>query len=229
MKYILLFKALLFFSITAQSQHAMFHAHNVTPSSCGSNLIIMHTSGTVAPETKTVTYGIIQTSLSGAIKCWITQNLGADNQAGSATDATDAAAGWYFQFNHKQGYKVGPAPAWTITSISESSDWVTANDPCSIELGTDWRIPTYTEWFNADANGPWSNVGNAYSSVLVLHVAGYLNLTNGGLLNRGSVGYYWSSTQASSLFGDKLSLGGLTSTVGNDNKAYGFSVRCIKD
>jgi len=37
----------------------------------------------------------------------------------SATDNTDAAAGWYWQFNRKQGYKTGPTPTWTITSITE--------------------------------------------------------------------------------------------------------------
>src|ERR1035437_3213627 len=41
---------------------------------CGSTLTINHVSGAVAPETKTVSYGTVATSLSGAGKCWITQN-----------------------------------------------------------------------------------------------------------------------------------------------------------
>ena len=113
-------------------------SNSVTPFNCGSTLTVNHTVGDVAPETKTVNYGTVSTDLTGSTKCWITRNLGASQQA---TSATDAAAGWYWQFNRKQGYKVVPTPAWTITSISETSDWLPAQDPCSIELGTGWRIP----------------------------------------------------------------------------------------
>jgi hypothetical protein len=83
-------------------------------------------------------------------KCWITQNLGATNQATSQSDNTEAAAGWYWRFNNKQGFKYDgttrtPSTSW-ISSISETSDWLSANDPCTIEMGTGWRIPTYSEW-----------------------------------------------------------------------------------
>jgi hypothetical protein len=149
---------------------------------CGSTFTVTHSASGVVPETKTVTYGTVLTNLSGSNKCWITQNLGADNQASSATDASDNAAGWYWQFNRKQGYKVGPSPAWTITSIDENSDWTAAQDPCNILLGTGWRIPTYTEWNNADVNGGWDNYTETYASVLKLHAAGYLNNSDGSLI-----------------------------------------------
>ena len=69
-------------------------------------MVLLHTAGTVAPVTKTVTYGTVLTDIGGTgSKCWITQNLGADQQATSATDATEASAGWYWQFGRKQGFK----------------------------------------------------------------------------------------------------------------------------
>ena len=196
---------------------------------CGGTLAITHTIGTVAPESKSVNYGMVTSSLSGASKCWITQNLGSTNQASSATDNTDAAAGWYWQFNRKQGYKVGPTPAWTITSISETSDWLAANDPCTIELGTGWRIPTQTEWTNADANGPWANWTDTYNSVLKLHAAGYLINTDGLLSFRGAGGTYWSSSQSSSTDGWYLVFKGVNSYMYNYGKADGYSVRCLRD
>ncbi|MES2398323.1 MAG: hypothetical protein V4549_20080 [Bacteroidota bacterium] len=198
---------------------------------CGGALAINHTIGTIAPETKSVNYGTVTTSLSGASKCWITQNLGSTNQAGSATDATDASAGWYWQFNRKQGYKVGPTPAWTITAINEASDWLAANDPCTIELGAGWRIPTNTEWTNADANGPWANYTDAYNSVLKLHAAGYLTATAGALGSRGisGSGSYWSSTQSSTTNGWYLIFNSGISTMNSLNKSYGFSLRCLRD
>ena len=197
-----------------------------TISCCGGTLAITHTIGTVAPESKSVNYGTVTTSLSGASKCWITQNLGSTNQASSATDNTDAAAGWYWQFNRKQGYKVGPTPAWTITSINELSDWLAANDPCTIELGALWRIPTETEWTNA--NGSWANSTDTYNSVLKLHAAGNLASSNGALDNPGE-GFYWSSTQDSSTNGIKFGFHSNYSGMNSDGKTPGFSLRCLRD
>jgi len=126
---------------------------------CGiSPLTISHVAGAVAPVTKTTTYGTV-TNIPGELtKCWITSNLGSDHQATAVDDATDASAGWYWQFNRKQGYKNDGStvtPSWNLTSINETSDWTTTNDPCNIELGTTWHIPTYTEWHNVDNTGGW--------------------------------------------------------------------------
>ncbi len=198
---------------------------------CGDGVTVAHTAGTVAPATATITYGTVTSSLSGASKCWITQNLGASQQAASATDAADASAGWYWQFNHKQGYAVGPTPAWTLTLIVQDSNWTAANDPCSIELGSGWRLPTLAEWTNAIANDPWANYTDAYNSVLKLHAAGSLNTNNGGLSDRGSWVDLWSSTSiaGASANGNKVTIKSDDCYMFACSKAYGFSVRCIKD
>jgi hypothetical protein len=193
---------------------------------------VIHTAGNVAPVTKTVTYGVVETDLSGENKCWITQNLGADNQASSATDVNEMAAGWYWQFNRKQGYKyesnLTPSTAW-ISSIDENSNWTSSTDPCSILLGPGWRIPTQSEWGFSSTNGGWSNRDNAYTSLLKLHAAGGLTSDNGSLYNRGSVGFYWSSTQQSNSDGSYLIINSLTCGTYSYNKVIGFSVRCLKD
>ncbi|NTW31345.1 MAG: hypothetical protein HGB12_01700 [Bacteroidetes bacterium] len=204
---------------------------------CGSTLVINHVAGNVAPVDKTVNYGTLTTSLSGESKCWITQNLGSTNQATSATDATEPSAGWYWQFNRKQGFKHDgttrtPNTTW-ITTISETSDWLPANDPCTIELGTAWRIPTNTEWFNADATGGWVDYDNdatgTYGSVLKIHGAGRLDVSNGSLSYRGSDGWYWSSVRFNDPSGRNVNIGSGNCAMNDYNKAYGFSLRCIKD
>jgi len=204
------------------------------PFTCGDILTINHVAGDVAPETKTVNYGTVSTTLGGTgDKCWITRNLGADNQASSATDTTNASAGWYWQFNRKQGFKHDgttrtPSTAW-ISSIDETSDWTAAQDPCTIELGAGWRIPTKTEWENADITEGWANYNDTYASVLKLHAAGWLYNGDGSLWYRGSSGFFWSSTQYISTDGWELYFDGFSSFVGYSIKANGFNLRCLRD
>jgi hypothetical protein len=200
---------------------------------CGSAFTINHlASGGIAPVDKTVTYSTVTGIPGEPAKCWITRNLGASQQATVVSDASEASAGWYFQFNRKQGYQYIssriPGSAW-ISSISESSNWITANDPCASELGNGWRIPTSTEWTNVDASGNWTDWNGPYGSALKLPAAGYLYLTDGSLNYRGSYGYYWSSTQNSTTHGWSLGFLSGYCSMSSNNKALGLPTRCIRD
>jgi hypothetical protein len=196
---------------------------------CGKCFSVTHTAGSVAPATATISYSTITSSLSGASKCWILQNLGASQQATSATDSANASAGWYWQFNRAQGYAVGPSPAWTITSISEGTGWLAENDPCTLLLGSGWRLPTYYEWQNAETSGSWNNFYNTYSSVFKIHGAGVLSNTNGSLLARGTYAAYWSSTYSTNVNGGDLEADATNCAAWYNDKAKGFPVRCLKD
>jgi len=200
------------------------------PFECGYSFTINHsTTAGVAPVNKSVTYGTVTGIPGNPTKCWITSNLGASRQAAMVSDASEVSAGWYWQFNRKQGYKHDgtnrtPATTW-ITSINENFDWQPENDPCSIELGTGWRLPTATEWTNVD--NYWSDWNGAFNSSLALHAAGFLNFSNALLSERGSRGAYWSNSQNSSGVGESLIFTNSSSTIGISNKSYGFSVRCL--
>ena len=201
---------------------------------CPDTFNILHTIGfRGVPVTKRVTYHAVSTYLSGAAKCWITQNLGADTLARSATDASERAAGWYFQFNHSLGYKndgTGTTPVAWITGFNEASDWTAINDPCTIMLGADWRIPTSTEWTNANgAPQNWTSYTDTYNSSLKLHNAGYLAYNSGGLGGRGSQGNYWSSTGSANTSAWDLQFYNTASAMISHDKAYGFSVRCLRN
>ena len=201
---------------------------------CGSSLTIDHVvSGGVAPVDKTVTYGTVTNIPGETTKCWITSNLGSDHQATAKSDDTEASAGWYWQFNIKQGYKhdgttLTPSTTW-ISSINETSDWITANDPCNIELGNTWHIPTYSEWNNVDASGSWADWDDPWDSGLKIHAAGFLDGYAGSLDSRGSYGLYWSSTQKTDFNGYNLYFKSDNSFIGNFGKTYGFPARCVKD
>lgn len=214
-------------------------ALNAQALSCGSSFTRTHLAigilMNVAPVTKTVTYGT-ETNIPGETsKCWITRNLGASQQPNTVSDNTEAAAGWYWQFNRTQGYKLDddgetrtPNTTW-INSIIENSDWEATNDPCVLLLGSAWRIPTNTEWTNVNATGNWTNWNGPWNSGLQLHAAGFLVYANGSLLSRGSGGYCWSSTQSGATGGWKLHFNSSQSEVTPGAKTEGFSIRCLRE
>ena len=141
---------------------------------CGATMLINHIAGDVAPVNKVTSYGTVTGIPGEPLKCILTSNLGSDHQAVAMNDATEASAGWYWQFNRKQGYKHDgttrtPATVWT-GSYNENSAWMVANDPCRIELGGLWRILTITEWSNLYTTGGWTNWTGPWNSPLKLHV-----------------------------------------------------------
>jgi hypothetical protein len=200
---------------------------------CGENLNIIHqTIFGVAPVYKQVTYETILSSLSNSNKCWITRNLGASQQAATYNDNTEASAGWYWQFNRKQGYKhdgssYTPSVTW-ITSINENANWTPEQNPCALELGSGWRIPTDTEWYNVRTH--WYSSYAYFNSVMKLHLSGYLSCYGGGVYHRGDEGHQWTSTQQGNTASNAMYLFNSGSCSGEGAiKPYGYSIRCIKD
>jgi len=223
---------------TAYGNQVSFRTEGAAGQGCaqGSTLTVTHNAGDVAPSTRTVTYRLVQTDLSGASKCWIAQHLGADRQALSDTDFTEASAGWYWQFNRRQGYAhdgVDRTPALAWPSISENSNWTSANDPCTLLLGAGWRIPTSTEWEIVLGNAS-TRYGNLFNSELRIHRAGRL-LWNGTLHDRGTDGQVHTRNQSGDAHSFKVMVGmmGIESNPNSWNyrldKTYAASVRCLKD
>jgi len=74
-----------------------------------------------------------------------------------------------------------------------------------------------------------TNSADAYATTLKLTVGGYRNNSDASLVNLGSTGTYWSSsvsgTNALYLNFDASSV----SPAYSQYRAYGFSVRCVKD
>jgi len=201
---------------------------------CGTSFAASHVAGSIAPVSKTTTYGTVTNIPGETSKCWITSNLGSDHQAAVVNETTEPSAGWYWQFNQTRGYKFDdsytrtPSGLWN-TGINTNSDWLTENDPCNLLLGSMWRIPTYTEWNNVSTAGGWVNWTDTWNSGLKLHAAGELEWSYGLLAWRGTWGVYWSSTQVSVTVGWNLTFGsGLCGMYAN-SMPYAFPLRCISD
>jgi uncharacterized protein (TIGR02145 family) len=224
---------------TTYGNQVFFTTLGATGQACaqGSTLTVTHTAGDVAPVTKTVTYKLIQTDLSGASKCWIAQNLGADRQAVSYDDNSEESAGWYWQYNRKRGFRHDgmvtrtPNTQW-ISSINEDMSWSQSNDPCFLLLGAGWRLPVNVEWINVYNRGNFSlsNAPNYFYSILRLHHSGHINYNDGVIVTRGTSGNFWSMNQSTldRAYNFYISLGG-SGLSGTTEKPYGFPIRCIKD
>lgn len=173
----------------------------------------------------------------GGGKVWLAVNLGATRPPNSSVDESPTAAGWYFQFNRKQGYYHNGevlVPTWRTTSIDENTDWLPERDPCRLLLGGTWRLPLIEElraFRTAPVEQGGMGEGNrtlAFNSVLRLHAAGYLQSFTGELSERGFRGSYWASNQFRRDDGEVLGFANGSNTFGG-NKAFGRNVRCVKD
>jgi hypothetical protein len=98
------------------------------------------------------------------------------------------------------------------------------NNPCP----TGYRLPTETELNAERLSWASNNSAGAFASPLNLPVAGYRDRSSGSLVSVGSVGFYWSSTVISTL-APYLNFGSSVATMFPTRRAFGFSVRCIKD
>ncbi|MDZ7719076.1 MAG: hypothetical protein U5K72_09700 [Balneolaceae bacterium] len=185
------------------------------------------------------TYPTVQANWNGpgGDKIWLAVNLGASAPPENSVDDSNDSAGWYFQFNRKQAFYHNGSnltPSWTTNEIIEDSGWRIENDPCRILLGDSWRLPTVEElraFMSAPIDKGGMGDGNrtsAFNSKLKLHAAGNLQSFDGSLQLRGESGNYWASDQFSNKRGEVLTIGEGSNTFAG-NKAFGRSVRCLKE
>lgn len=104
--------------------------------------------------------------------------------------------------------------------------------PCA----SGYHVPTQSEWWSAIStlNGALTNTASwqndtTLASTLKLPLAGYRHYSSAAYNSQGTNGYYWASSPTGT-YGYNASLSATQVYPANNTlRAYGFSVRCLKN
>ncbi|CAC9499648.1 hypothetical protein [uncultured Gammaproteobacteria bacterium] len=193
-----------------------------------------------------LTYKLVTSPKTGRV--WLDRNLGATQVATKVDDS--AAYGHLYQWGRAADGHESRTSATTRTLasnitpgtntfITESSDWTNAdslgalrttvwedggaNDICP----TGFSVPTEDE---ITAETIITNTFTAFSSFLKIPVAGFRHSGRNSVLNNvGSLAFLWSRSVAGGSNGRHFYIYGSRAGFNSDDRALGFSVRCIGD
>ena len=129
-----------------------------------------------------------------------------------------------------------PVNALFITNSSTPYDWRNPqkDDLWQVSTGTNnpcpsgFRIPTEAELTTEIATWSAQTSVGAYASPLKFTIAGRRSYSDGSLASVGTFGRYWSSTVDGS-YSRNLYFTSSNAYMFSSTRAYGFSVRCIKN
>ena len=192
-------------------------------------------------------------------KTWMDRNLGATRVATSSTDhlAYGSLYQWgrgsdghelINWSNATTGVSVNTTTSTTSSSntpgnvnfiiSSGNYDWLSTqnnnlwqgvngiNNPCP----SGYRLPTKIEWEAELASWGSRGAADAFASPLKLTMAGFRDAGNGVINAVGSYGAYWTSTiYLNNSHSFEFNAVGTSAHIDNNPRAFGMSVRCIKD
>lgn len=206
----------------------------------------------------TVAVTAVSPVVSASGKVWMDRNLGASRRAQSVTDHlaygqlyqwgrgndghadinwTSATAGTPVNgttatlsttdYPADNLFIVQPASPYDWRATQNDNLWQGVNginNPCP----AGYRLPTNAELTTEVTTYSITNSADAFASPLRFTVPGIRDRADGSLYNVGSFGDYWSSSVSGTYASiRKFNVG--STTIINTTRAYGFTVRCLKE
>ncbi|CAI9428993.1 Fibrobacter succinogenes major paralogous domain [Candidatus Ornithobacterium hominis] len=180
------------------------------------------------------------------------------NKTGETIHDDENLYGSYYQWQRESdgherknsGKTIEKAYSWTSIGDSSRGKFITSQDGNWVENGEGasgldlelWRagvinspcpsgyhVPTLEEWQEL-LNAVGSNQMWRQNKLPNLAAAGYRRYNDGSLERMGSLGYYWSSSAYGSSGAHNMDFSsGSSVAYGGYHRAYGNSVRCLKD
>jgi uncharacterized protein (TIGR02145 family) len=199
-----------------------------------------------------LTYQLVTSPDTGRV--WLDRNLGATQVATSSTDA--ASYGDLYQWGRAaDGHQIRtsglsailattitPGTNTFVTTNTSPFDWTSAdssgasrtsawtnagaNDICPAGFSVPTEAEITADTINATTTDI-TNTATAFSSFLKIPEAGYRRRTDGAVDDVGTDTFLWSRS-ADGTNGRNLNVFSGAAGFGSSNRAYGFSVRCIK-
>ena len=192
------------------------------------------------------TYKTVTSPYTGRV--WLDRNLGASQVCTSFDDPL--CYGDYYQWGrdydgHQEGnssntatqaadlnstgsdFIIGSAD-WTSVDTSgnqRSDNWLKAEGSSVCPVG--FRVPTSTELEAETLDNGVTDRDTAFTNFLKLPSAGYRGKNSGSLIAQGSLAYMWSGS-ANGSTSSMVKFDSGSASNGNRDRAFGFTVRCIK-
>ena len=205
-------------------------------------ILVMYYDGTqfnvigIQLQTAAAPTGFVDLALPSGL-LWCEHNIGA---------ATPYEHGLYFSWGNVTGHAEGSGYDFSDAVYAETPGAaLTGNIPVNgtydlarHNMGAPCRLPTVGEFqeLNSNCDSEWTDedgvAGRRFTSRIngnsvFFPASGYYNGTS--LHNRGSIGYYWSSSYNSATNACYLNFGSSNvSPAGSDGRRYGFSARAVQ-